>query len=126
MLLQLAIQLILPSILLLSLWRACPKSRLEWLIHFLAILAAYFPIFLIARWDFTCYYFRYGFAVLLFVAGFRGYRKVTNLTAANTSQPHLHLHVERGGDPGKILTGEGVPFKLGGRFLVRNSLFTGN
>ena len=45
--------------------------------------------------------------------------------SGNTSQPHLHLHAERGGEPGQILTGEGVPIELGGRFLVRNSLFHG-
>ncbi len=84
MLLQLSLQLVLPSMLLLSLWRACPKSRLEWLLPFLAILAAYFPVFLIARWDFTSYYLRYGFALFLF-AGFRGYRKVTNLPAEKPS-----------------------------------------
>lgn len=46
--------------------------------------------------------------------------------SGNTSQPHLHIHAERGGDPGEILNGEGVPIKLGGRFLVRNSLFNGH
>ena len=45
--------------------------------------------------------------------------------SGNTSQPHLHLHAERDGEPGQILTGEGVPIGLGGRFLVRNSLFHG-
>lgn len=43
--------------------------------------------------------------------------------SGNTSQPHLHLHAERGGADGEILTGQGVPIELGGRFLVRNSLF---
>jgi len=43
--------------------------------------------------------------------------------SGKASQPHLHLHAERGGEPGEILNGEGVPIKLGGRFLVRNSLF---
>jgi len=46
--------------------------------------------------------------------------------SGNSSQPHLHLHAERGGEPGEILNGEGVPIKLGGRFLVRNSLFSGH
>ncbi len=45
--------------------------------------------------------------------------------SGDTSQPHLHLHAERGGEPGEILNGEGVPIELGGRFLVRNSLFNG-
>lgn len=42
--------------------------------------------------------------------------------SGNTSQPHLHMHAERGGDPDGILTGEGVPIELDGRFLVRNSI----
>lgn len=45
--------------------------------------------------------------------------------SGNTSHPHLHLHAERGARPGEILTGEGVPVRFGGRFLVRNSVFTG-
>jgi murein DD-endopeptidase MepM/ murein hydrolase activator NlpD len=45
--------------------------------------------------------------------------------SGNTSQPHLHLHAERGGAAGEILTGRGVPIELDGRFLVRNSLFGG-
>jgi hypothetical protein len=45
--------------------------------------------------------------------------------SGNTSQPHLHLHAERGGVAGEILTGRGVPIELDGRFLVRNSLFGG-
>jgi len=42
----------------------------------------------------------------------------------NTSEPHLHMHVERGGDPDTILNGKAVPFKIGGRFLVRGDLLT--
>mgnify|MGYP000999449786 CR=1 FL=1 len=43
--------------------------------------------------------------------------------SGNSSQPHLHLHAERGGGPDAILTGHGVPIRLNGRFLVRNSIF---
>lgn len=42
--------------------------------------------------------------------------------SGNTTQPHLHIHAERGGPPGDILNGEGVPITFRGRFLVRNSL----
>jgi hypothetical protein len=45
--------------------------------------------------------------------------------SGNSSQPHLHIHVERGGTPGEILNGQGQPATFGGRFLVRNNLFTG-
>jgi murein DD-endopeptidase MepM/ murein hydrolase activator NlpD len=43
--------------------------------------------------------------------------------SGNTSEPHLHLHVERGGAPNAILDGKGVPFTLDGRYLVRGSVF---
>jgi hypothetical protein len=42
--------------------------------------------------------------------------------SGNTSQPHLHIHVERGGTADSILDGEAVPMTFRGRFLVRNSL----
>ena len=45
----------------------------------------------------------------------------------NTSEPHLHIHVEKGGNEIPILKGEGIPIIFDGRFLVRNSLvFSGN
>ena len=40
----------------------------------------------------------------------------------NTSEPHLHIHAEKGGEEIPILTGEGIPVVFNGRFLVRNSL----
>lgn len=42
--------------------------------------------------------------------------------SGNTTQPHLHIHAERGGTASSILDGEGVPIRFDGRFLVRNSL----
>lgn len=43
--------------------------------------------------------------------------------SGNTSEPHLHIHAERGGPSGHILDGEAVPITINGRFLVRNSRF---
>ena len=43
--------------------------------------------------------------------------------SGNTSEPHLHIHAERGGEPGVILDGNSVPITIEGRFLVRNSVF---
>ncbi len=43
--------------------------------------------------------------------------------SGNTTEPHLHIHAERGGEPGVILDGEAVPITIDGRFLVRNSIF---
>jgi hypothetical protein len=45
--------------------------------------------------------------------------------SGHTTQPHLHIHAERGGAPDQILNGAGVPITFRGRFLERNSLFTG-
>lgn len=45
--------------------------------------------------------------------------------SGNTSEPHLHIHAERGGSPAGILDGIGVPTHFDGRFLVRNSLVWG-
>ena len=40
----------------------------------------------------------------------------------NTSEPHLHIHIEKGGSPGTILDGEAVPFTINDRFLKRGSI----
>ena len=45
--------------------------------------------------------------------------------SGSTSQPHLHIHAKKGGTPGDFFSGEGVALRFNGRFLVRNSLFTG-
>lgn len=41
--------------------------------------------------------------------------------SSNSSQPHLHMHLDQGE---AILKGEGLPLSISGRFLVRNSLFS--
>jgi hypothetical protein len=43
--------------------------------------------------------------------------------SGNSSEPHLHLHIETGGQPNKPLTGQAVPFRVNGRYLVRGSIF---
>jgi hypothetical protein len=40
----------------------------------------------------------------------------------NTSEPHLHIHAEQGGEPGVILNGRAVPITIDGRFLVRGDI----
>lgn len=42
----------------------------------------------------------------------------------NTSEPHLHIHAERAGEPGVILDGVAVPFTIAGRFLVRGDIIS--
>ena len=42
--------------------------------------------------------------------------------SGNTSEPHLHIHVEKGGSKEEHLVGIGVPVVFDNKFLVRNSL----
>lgn len=42
--------------------------------------------------------------------------------SGNTSEPHLHLHAERGGEPGVLLNGQAVPITIDDRFLVRGDV----
>ena len=42
--------------------------------------------------------------------------------SGNTSEPHLHMHAERGGETGRILDGEAVAFTIDGRYLVRGDI----
>ncbi len=40
----------------------------------------------------------------------------------NTSEPHLHLHVEKGGETNTILNGVAVPFTINEQYLVRGDV----
>ncbi len=40
--------------------------------------------------------------------------------SGNTGEPHLHVHAQRPGSTSAPLSGEPVPIRLGGRYLVRN------
>ena len=40
--------------------------------------------------------------------------------SGNTGEPHLHVHAQRPGSAVAPLSGEPVPIRLGGRYLVRN------
>jgi murein DD-endopeptidase MepM/ murein hydrolase activator NlpD len=42
--------------------------------------------------------------------------------SGNTSEPHLHIHAKRGGNPKSMLDGAGVPMRFGGGWLIRNSI----
>jgi len=37
----------------------------------------------------------------------------------NSSEPHLHMHLERGGEENTILNGKGIPFTIHNKFLLR-------
>lgn len=133
MILQLGLQILLPAFLLVSLWRGKLGSRLEWLLNVLAVSAALLFLFLTARWDFTSYYLRFLPAFLLVPAAMMSYRRVGRLpTEDRNTKPSAMfasgaiLLVFSCLSVIEILNGEGVPIKLGGRFLVRNSLFNGH
>jgi len=41
--------------------------------------------------------------------------------SGNTGEPHLHIHAQRPGTSGAPFGGDPIPFRLDGRYLVRNS-----
>lgn len=45
--------------------------------------------------------------------------------SGNTSEPHLHLHAQRPGQPGSPVSGEPVGVRVDGRWLVRNDRIKG-
>ena len=44
----------------------------------------------------------------------------------NTSEPHLHIHVEKGGEANTILNGIAVPFTINKHYLVRGDIINDN
>jgi hypothetical protein len=46
--------------------------------------------------------------------------------SGNTGEPHLHIHAQRPGSTIAPLSGEPVPIRLGGRYLVRNDRVRAN
>lgn len=42
--------------------------------------------------------------------------------SGNTSEPHLHLHVEKGGETNTILNGIAIPFTINEQYLVRGDI----
>ncbi len=40
----------------------------------------------------------------------------------NTSEPHLHLHIEKDGEHNTILNGKSVPFTINNKFLLRGDI----
>ena len=42
--------------------------------------------------------------------------------SGNTTEPHLHIHAKRGGNPTSMLGGAGVPMRFGRSPLIRNSI----
>ena len=40
----------------------------------------------------------------------------------NTSEPHLHIHVEKGGEANTILNGIAIPFTINKQYLVRGDI----
>jgi hypothetical protein len=39
--------------------------------------------------------------------------------SGNTGEPHLHIHAQRPGPPGAPWSGDPLPIRFDGRFLVR-------
>lgn len=75
----LAIQVVLPAVFLITLWRAKFKSRIEWMVEagVTVFLSAW--LFQAGNWSWIGYYFRYLLVVLLIVALVRSWMKVREL-----------------------------------------------
>ncbi len=76
MILQVALQLALPVVLVAGLFRGRFQSRTEWILNVLVCSGVLFFVFLTARWDFTSYYLRYAWPVLLAVSAFHSYKRI--------------------------------------------------
>ncbi|MGE0800816.1 MAG: M23 family metallopeptidase [Lautropia sp.] len=44
--------------------------------------------------------------------------------SGNTGEPHLHIHAQRPGSEAELLSGDPLPIRLDGRYLVRNDRVT--
>ena len=42
--------------------------------------------------------------------------------SGNTSEPHLHMHIEQGGEPNIILNRKAIPFTIKENFLIRGTI----
>lgn len=76
-----AILLVVPAILIFSLWRGPFHSRLDWLIQLLFTSMFMIWIFFAGSWDWVGYYFRYVWIVLFILVLFPSWKKAQILPA---------------------------------------------
>ncbi|HLS09636.1 M23 family metallopeptidase [Lentibacillus sp.] len=73
------IQIVLPAAFIYSLWRAKTENRLDWIIQLLFTITFIVWLFLSGRWDWTGYYFKYIWPILLMPAVYFSWKKTKNL-----------------------------------------------
>jgi hypothetical protein len=76
MLLQMGLQILLPAVLIVSLWRAHPKNKPKWFLDTLVSLMFILFVFVSARWDMTSYYLRFFVIILCIIAGYRAFHRI--------------------------------------------------
>lgn len=74
-----AVQLLLPAVFIYSLWKKVFHSKLEWLTELLSTIMIIVWIFQAGRWDWTGYYLRFIWLVLLIAAFYRSWKKTREL-----------------------------------------------
>ncbi|SFA96411.1 Peptidase family M23 [Lentibacillus halodurans] len=83
------VQFVLPALFIFELWRAKSKNKLDWMIMLLFTITFIIWMFLSGRWDWTGYYFKYLWPVLLIPAIYFSWKKTKDLpfrTPMNTRQ----------------------------------------
>ncbi|WP_164667467.1 M23 family metallopeptidase [Virgibacillus doumboii] len=79
-----AIQIVLPAVFIYDLWRARSENRLDWIIQLLFTVVSITWLFLSGRWDWTGYYFKYIWLILLIPAVYFSWRKTRDLPFRTT------------------------------------------
>ncbi|ALX49696.1 M23 family metallopeptidase [Lentibacillus amyloliquefaciens] len=80
----LVIQIVLPAYFIYELWRAKVKNRLDWIIILLFTITFAIWLFLSGRWDWTGYYFKYIWLILLIPAIYFSWQKTKDLPFRTT------------------------------------------
>ncbi|SFD66095.1 Peptidase family M23 [Lentibacillus persicus] len=73
------IQIALPAVFIYDLWRAKSDNRLDWFIQLSFTIIFFLWLFLSGRWDWTGYYVKYIWLMLLIVSVYFSWRKVRSL-----------------------------------------------
>ena len=84
MVLQFGLQLLLPSVLMVILWRSRYSNKLKWFTDTLVFFLALLFVFVTARWDFTSYYLRILLFPLFALVSFVAYRRITAGESSNS------------------------------------------
>jgi hypothetical protein len=73
------IQLILPVVLIISLWKGSFQSKLDWILKLLTTGMFTIWVFYSGRWDWISYYFRYFWLAAFIIAALQSWKKAKTL-----------------------------------------------